>query len=118
MNARKYVAFSLVVALTWCSYVSAAEKSTKTLITVKELHCKGCAKKIAGQLYTVAGVKEVAVNMERKLFVITPQEKKLPLSRAMWEAVVKGEGRPIRLVGPQGTFEKKPRSSPPKEPRH
>ncbi len=116
MNAKKHAILTLVVALTWCSYVSAAEKSTKTLITVKELHCKGCAKKIAGQLYTVAGVTAVGINMEQKLFVVTPQAKKLPSPRAMWEAVEKAGGRPVRLVGPHGTFKKKPASWPQRKP--
>ena len=86
------------------------ERPTKTLITVKTLHCKGCAQKVAGQLYTVSGVKEVRVSMEKKQFMIAPQTSKLPSPRALWQAIEKADVHPVRLVGPSGTFTKKPAS--------
>lgn len=103
------VALAATLVFTITGIVSAAEP-TYTTINVEKMCCDGCAQKIAGQLYVVKGVKEVRVNMEKKLVFVIPQQSKVVSPRAMWEAVQKGEDNPLRLAGPSGTFTTKPRS--------
>lgn len=103
-----YFALAGAFALIFADCAGAAEPSY-TSITVEKMCCKGCARKIAGQLYVVKGVKEVRVDIEKKLVFVIPQRSVAVSPRAMWEAVEQGGDRPLRLAGPSGTFTTKPR---------
>lgn len=108
MNRRaSLLIIAIAFALTTAGSVSAAEPA-HTTINVEKMCCKGCAQKIASQMYVVRGVKEVRINMEKRLVFVIPQPNTNVSPRAMWEAVVKGEDKPLRLAGPSGTFTKKP----------
>ena len=106
MNLRSLM-LSLSATLFLAGALLAAQPQ-HTEITVKEMHCAGCAKKIAAQLYTVPGVKEVRANVEKKLLFILPAKDASLSPRAMWAAVEKSDV-PIRLVGPSGTFTSEPK---------
>jgi copper chaperone CopZ len=108
MNRKLCLTLVAAVVLTFVNNLSAAEPAW-TSITVKEMHCAGCAKKIAARLYAVRGVKEVRVDIEKKTLFVAPQQSKDPSPLAMWEAVEKAKNVPIRLAGPGGTFTEKPR---------
>lgn len=108
MNQKLCAILIAVVGLTFVSNLSAAE-STRTSITVKKMHCAGCAKKISARLYAVRGVKEVRVDMDKKTLFVVPQKAAVLSPRKMWEAVEKAKDVPIRLAGPNGTFTKKPK---------
>lgn len=73
-------------------------------IVVDNLHCQGCAKKIAAQLYAVKGVTKVSVDMKREtLFVEAPPETQL----SPWlliDAVTQAQERPIAVNGPYGSL--------------
>ena len=79
-----------------------------TAIYVDNMHCKACAKKIARKLYTVPGVIAVHADVGKNLAVVTPQKKKDLSPRKLWEAVEAAKFKPVKLVGPRGTFKKKP----------
>ena len=81
---------------------------TYTVITVEKMHCDGCAKRIAGKLYEVAGVEKIQVDVEKKLMWVHPKAGLQPSPRGLWEAVEKGADRPLRLQGPSGVFTSKP----------
>ena len=73
-------------------------------IVVDNLHCKGCAKKIAAQLYAVKGVTKVSVDMEREtLFVEARPETQLSPWRLI-DAVTQAQERPIAVNGPYGSL--------------
>ena len=73
-------------------------------IAVENLHCQGCAKKIAAQLYAVKGVTQVSVDMEREtLFVEARPETQLSPWRLI-DAVTHAKERPIAVNGPYGTL--------------
>jgi copper chaperone CopZ len=78
--------------------------ATETAIYVDNMHCAGCAKKIAGRLYRVKGVVKVRTDLKAHLAVVTPQKKREVDTKAAWEAVQKAGFQPTKLVGPQGTF--------------
>jgi copper chaperone CopZ len=71
---------------------------------VSDLHCAGCAKKIAGRLFRVKGVMRVRTDFKADLAIVTPQAKKQLDPKALWAAVQAAGKHPAKLVGPHGTF--------------
>ncbi|TWT88848.1 Heavy-metal-associated domain protein [Pseudobythopirellula maris] len=68
-------------------------------LSLEELHCATCAKKVARKLYAVPGVKRVKTDLEHKRFVVTltPKPGKPTPVLALWKAVVAGEQKPLKL---------------------
>ena len=97
------------VALLVTTTATQAAEPTYTSITVQEMHCAGCARKIAAQLYAVRGVKEVRVNVEKKILYVLPSANTTLSPRAIWIAV-ENQDTPIRLAGPSGIFISRPKS--------
>ena len=87
---------------------------TDTVITVGDMHCKHCAKKIAGRLYTVKGVVKVRTDVKADVAVITPQTKKKLSVKALWTAAQKSGFQPTLLEGPDGKYEADPKTKAPK----
>lgn len=75
-----------------------------TVIYVKDLHCKHCAKKIAGKLYAVKGVVKVRTDLKADVAIITPQAKKKLDPMALWNAANKSGFPALKLEGPAGTY--------------
>ena len=107
MNRKLCASLVAAVLLTLVNNLSAAQPAW-TSIVVTDMHCAGCAQKIAARLYAVRGVKEVRVDMDQKTLFVVPQQNTVLSPRAMWEAVEKGKDSPIRLAGPGGTFTERP----------
>lgn len=59
-------------------------------------------------LTAVAGVTSVKVDVDKQIATVTPDAKKAPSPRAMWEAVEKAGFKPIKMEGPGGKFTAKP----------
>ena len=108
---NKSLANQIAIALLFLfvNQLQAAE-SKWTTITVKKMHCAGCAKKISARLYAVRGVKEVRMDLKKKILYVAPQKKAVLSPLAMWEAVEKAKDIPVRMAGPSGTFTKKPKT--------
>jgi Cu+-exporting ATPase len=87
-----------------------AQNPALTTITVPDMHCMGCAKKMANQLYQVPGVAKVQASVEATTLTVTPKAQQAVSPRGLWEAIEKAGYRPSRLQGPSGTFTEKPRS--------
>lgn len=79
-----------------------------TIITIPDMDCAGCAKKVAAQLVKVGGVEKAVADVEAKTMTITPKKDTVLSPKALWEAVEKGAKTPSKLEGPSGTFTKKP----------
>jgi copper chaperone CopZ len=77
---------------------------SEVAIYVSDMHCAGCAKKIAGKLYRVKGVVKVRTHLKQNLAIVTPQAKKQVDAKAAWVAVQKAGFKPTKMIGPQGTF--------------
>lgn len=94
VNLSALVAIAIIAVV---SGQSAAQVVTCE-ITADEMCCGGCAKKVAGQLYTAPGVTNVTANVAARTVVVTAQPNpKLTLEK-LWNAVEKGRGKPSRLV--------------------
>lgn len=101
------VAAALLVASNQSLFAADARPS---VLTVKGMHCAGCAKKIAGKLTAVRGVEQVKADVPKSYFLVTPVEGQTPSPKALWEAVEKAGYTAVKLEGPSGSFSKKPRS--------
>lgn len=92
------------------SHAQNAPAPATTTITVPKMHCMGCAKTMAGQLYKVAGVGQVFANVEATTMTVRAKEGQAPSPRGLWEAVERAGYQPSRLQGPSGVFTSKPKS--------
>ena len=111
MKSRRQFLGALAGTMLLPSASSALAASPEpTTVYVKEMHCESCARRMAGKLFAVKGVVKVQASVKKRLLLITPQAGKSLSARALWDAVVAGEGEPLKLVGPSGTFNSKPRS--------
>lgn len=81
-----------------------------TTITVPDMHCMACAKKMGAQLQAVAGVNSVQANVQATALLVSAKPGAVPSPRGMWEAVEKAGYKPSRLEGAAGTFTSKPQS--------
>ncbi len=84
--------------------------ATATTIAVPDMHCMGCAKKMAAQLYQVPGVAKVQPDVAALRLIVTPRPEQAPSPKGLWEAVEKAGYRPSRLEGPSGIYTAKPQS--------
>jgi copper chaperone CopZ len=104
-------AFLILAAL--CTQVQGAKPTrrspaigAKTTIVVEEMHCKGCARKIAAKLYTVPGVKSVGVSMKSRTLSVTSQQGHALSYLLLAEAVEKANDHALRIVGPMGAYQR------------
>lgn len=79
-----------------------------TRISLTELHCNGCVKKLANQVNQVPGVAGVQGDLPKVTIYVQHKPGMTPSPRALWEAVEKGDHKPTLLQGPSGTFTAKP----------
>ncbi len=108
MTRRSLLAGMACIALS--GTVNAATPVSYTTIHVDNMHCDACAKKIAGKLYALPQVAEVRADVPKSIAYVVPHQTKTPSPRAMWEAVEQAGFKPVKLVGPAGSFTSKPRS--------
>lgn len=107
MITRRSMLLSLGATLA-AGQLAQAEEVQQTAILVSDMHCVDCAKKIARGLYAVPGVVGVVADVKTNLAHVTPQKTKQPSPRALWEAIELAKFKPVKLVGPYGTFTSKP----------
>lgn len=103
------LASALVVALALGNSARATDP-VPTTIAIADMHCGGCAKKIAARLSEVPGVATVQTDLEAKTAVVRPKAQTVLSPRALWEGVEKAGKQPIKLEGPSGKFTAKPQS--------
>ncbi len=102
-------ALVVLVALALGQTLRAADPLVTT-ITVPDMHCMGCAKKMTNKLYELPGVAEVRADVPTTTLTVTPKPQQAPSPRALWEAVEKAGYKPAKLEGPGGTFTTRPQS--------
>lgn len=65
---------------------------------VEDLHCNGCAKKLARKLYAAPGVKKVKASVADDKATITLQQDKEPDLAKLWEAAKQAGQVPVALL--------------------
>jgi len=73
-------------------------------IVAADMCCKGCAQKVAGQLYAAPGVTAVEANVEKRTVVVTISQQKGASLEQLWQAVAAGKGGPTKLTTAEATF--------------
>lgn len=101
-----------VMSATCLSPMSRADepKSINTSITISDLHCEACAKKVAKKLATVKNVASASVDVKSTKATVKPKKETSASPKALWEAVEAAGYTPTKLEGPDGTFTEKPKT--------
>lgn len=105
-EVRWLMALAVAVPLTAGHAVYAADP-VPTTITIPDMECGGCAKKVAAKLVEVPGVAKAEPDVEKRTVRVMPRANAVLSPRALWEAVEKASKKPMRLEGPTGTFTSK-----------
>ncbi|HEX6987338.1 MAG TPA: heavy metal-associated domain-containing protein [Planctomycetaceae bacterium] len=82
---------------------------TNTVITCGEM-CDGCAKKIEKKLKPMEGIADLRFDTKAKTVTVVPKPKAKLSPLTLWTAMEEIGKTPKKLVGPGGTFTKKPKS--------
>ena len=77
-------------------------------VTIPDMDCASCAKKIGGKLVEVSGVAKAEYDVKARTIKLTHKAGVTPSPKALWEAVEKGGKDPSKLETPGGTYTKKP----------
>ncbi|MCA9124512.1 MAG: heavy-metal-associated domain-containing protein [Planctomycetaceae bacterium] len=103
------LALFAVTLMTATATLQAEQPKVRTTIVVKGMHCQSCANKLIKKLNAVPGVRASNADAERGLAVADAKDaQQLPSPKAQWEAVEQAGYTPVKLIGPLGTFTKKP----------
>jgi copper chaperone CopZ len=102
-------AMTVVGAFVLGTAVQAADPAV-TKITVPDLDCPSCAKKVVAKLQAVEGVAEAKADVETKIITVTAKPKARLSALALWEACEKGGQDVSKIEGPDGTITAKPKT--------
>jgi len=90
--------------------VTAQSTPAYTRVTLDELHCATCAKKVSEKVVAVPGVSEMRYDLKTRTIFAMHKADRTPSPRALWEAIEQADHVPIRLDTPTASHTKKPRS--------
>ncbi|MBL8825755.1 MAG: heavy-metal-associated domain-containing protein [Planctomycetaceae bacterium] len=108
MNRRVWLSLALS-SITLGSTAQAAGAADEYSISVTDMHCSNCARKIAGKLLAVQGVRGVRTSVQTHTATVVAQPAKTLSGKAIWEAVEKAGFKPVKLTTPSGAFTEKPK---------
>lgn len=108
MSRQLIAVFALACVMFAQAGTARAAEPVPTTISIPDLHCMNCAKRIGAELYKVSGVAAVQADIKTKTLIVTPKAGVALSPKALWEAVELAEEAPAKLTGPGGTFSKKP----------
>jgi copper chaperone CopZ len=98
------VAISLSQLSNAATSLAAQAAAEKVQIVASGMCCKGCAQKVAAQLYAAPGVSNVEADLPSRTVTVTfKPSPKLTLS-GLWQATEKADGKPTKLVTPRATY--------------
>lgn len=107
-TAMRWLA-SLAIGLFLSGWQAAsAADPAPTTITIPDMDCTSCAKKVGGKVAEVKGVGKVEYNVQARTLTVTPKAGETMSPKALWEAVEVAKLDPSKLEGPSGKFTKKP----------
>lgn len=106
---RSLAAAALAALFLLSAQAQSADPPSST-ITVPDMDCASCAKKLGEKLVKVSGVAKAEYDVKARTIKLTHKAGETPSPKALWEAVEKGEKEPKKLVTPAGTYDKKPTS--------
>lgn len=87
-----------------------APAAPATVVTIPDMSCPSCAKKLTNELLKVSGVAQVQADIEGKTMTIRPKSGETPSPRLLWEAIERAGYHPSRLDAPGVSFKAKPQA--------
>lgn len=103
MQAKGQLLLAAIAVITLLGSTAQAEKPSPRLkpgrveVSVKDLHCATCAKKVARKLYAIKGVRKVSASVENDLVVAyLPVDHPVPVV-AIWSAFAAADLEPVEL---------------------
>lgn len=87
-----------------------AAEPVPTTISIPEMHCGGCAKKVTTKLTELPGVAHAEADMKAKTITVIPKPGAVLSPKGVWEAVEQAGQVPTKLTGPGGSHTVKPKS--------
>ncbi len=96
--------YAPLLVLVFLPHFAQAADPAPTTITLQELHCAGCVKKVTVKLLAVPGVAKVEADQKTATVKVAPKPDAAPSPRALWEAVENAGQIPVKLQGPGGTY--------------
>ena len=104
----KRAAWCGLMLATLLTAVARAQTPAWTRVTLEELDCAGCAKKVARHVGAVPGVAEVRYDLKTRSLYVGHKPNETPSPRALWEAVEKADHKVERLDTPTASHTSKP----------
>lgn len=110
-SARRFCASALAITiLVGLSSILRGEEPPKftVKVTIPNMHCAHCAKKIRSQLFTVAGVHSVKTSLKENLAEVYARDGAKLSAYDIWDKLEKAEFTPSKLVMPDKEYTEKP----------
>jgi periplasmic mercuric ion binding protein len=95
-----------LISLGALSTTAEAAPPQDTVVTFGEM-CGGCVKRINARLTTMPEIADVKCDVATKSATVTPGASGVS-PRILWEALEEIGKKPVKMVGPTGTFTTKP----------
>lgn len=92
------------------SALSAEKLPTTFTITMSDMDCAGCAKKVTAKLTEIEGVAKVETDVEKQTAKVTLKPRAVVSPKLLWEAVEKAKKTPTKIEGPNGILTAKPKA--------
>ena len=107
----RFASFKICWALTGAlaglnggTIANAQHNAFKVQIVADDMCCKGCAQKVAAQLYAAPGVISVQADVPNRIVTVTAKPSPKLTAEKLWQAVARGNGGPSKLISPQATY--------------
>lgn len=109
-KAMKAVLAAAVLGMLATFAQAQQQAQTWTRVTLEDIHCAGCVKKMNAKVTAVPGVAEMRVDMKAKTIWAIHKQGMTPSPRALWEALEEADQKPTKMDAPAGSYASKPRS--------
>jgi copper chaperone CopZ len=111
MTKQLFASLALAAGVVLAGVADAQQPAQQpwTAISIPDMHCAGCAKKVCGEIEKLPGVAKTQTDMKTKTVYALAQNGVVLSPRSLWEAVEKVDEVPAKLAGPSGTFTAKPK---------
>lgn len=81
-----------------------------TAVVLDDIHCMGCARKIAKHIHTVPGVFEMRVDLKTRMIWAMHKQGMTPSPEALWTAIEAADHLPKKMQTPTAIYTSKPQS--------
>jgi copper chaperone CopZ len=106
---RACLAVAVLAGLTGVA-AAQAPAPAHTKVTLTELHCMGCARKISNKVMAVPGVAEMRVDLKARTVFVIHKQGLTPSPRGLWDAIEQADHTPTRMDTPAASYTSKPQS--------